>query len=199
MEIDIIQNKIYELRGRRVMLDFDLAALYQVETKNLNLSVRRNSKRFPDDFMFQLSENEWESLRLQIATSNRGGRRYLPYAFTEQGVAMLSGLLNSDIAIEVNINIMRAFVAMRAYITSNAAISAELSGIRTKLELLERNDELLARTDEENLRVFNDMSEDLRKDIDNLYLAIAELSVKPPKVEKPRTPIGFRTSATEEK
>ncbi len=195
MEIDIIQNKIYEVRGRRVMLDFDLAALYRVETKNLNLSVKRNSKRFPDDFMFQLSEREWDGLRLQFATSNRGGRRYMPYAFTEQGVAMLSGLLNSDIAIEVNINIMRAFVAMRAYITSNATITAELSGIRTKLELLERNDELLALNDEENLRAFNDMSEDLRKDIDNLYLAIAELSVKPPQIEKPRNPIGYRTSS----
>ncbi len=198
MEIEIIQNKIYEVRGRRVMLDFDLAALYKTETKSLNLSVKRNIRRFPNDFMFQLSEAEWSGLRFQIATSNRGGRRYNPYAFTEQGVAMLSGLLNSDIAIEVNINIMRAFVAMRAYLASTSAITAELSGIRAKLELLERNDELLALNNEENLRAFNDTSEDLRKDIDNLYLAIAELSLKPPQIEKPRRPIGFRTPSNDQ-
>jgi hypothetical protein len=102
-ELIYIQNKIYEIRRQRVMLDFDLAEMYQVETKNLNLSVKRNIKRFPSDFMFQLTNEEWDNLRLQIETSKRGGRRYLPYAFTEQGVAMLSGLLNSDIAIEMNI------------------------------------------------------------------------------------------------
>lgn len=89
------------------MLDFDLAELYEVETKNLNLSVKRNLKRFPDDFMFQLTEPEWRSLRLQIETSKgRGGTRYLPYAFTEQGVSMLSGILNSEKAIDVNISII---------------------------------------------------------------------------------------------
>ena len=113
MELQLIQNKIYEMRGRRVMLDYDLAEMYGVETKSLNLSVRRNAKRFPPDFMFQLTEQEWDSLRLQIETSKRGGRRYLPHVFAQEGVAMLSGLLNSDIAIEVNIVIMRAFVALR--------------------------------------------------------------------------------------
>jgi len=93
MELQVIQNKIYEIRGHKIMLDFDLAELYNVETKNLNLSVKRNLKRFPHDFMFQLSVEEWQSLRLQFETSKRGGRRYLPYAFTEQGVAMLSGIL----------------------------------------------------------------------------------------------------------
>jgi len=91
-ELSNIQNLVYEVRGKNIMLDFDLADMYQVETKSLNLSVKRNIKRFPPDFMFQLSLEEWNSLRLQIETSKRGGRRYLPYAFTEQGVAMLSGL-----------------------------------------------------------------------------------------------------------
>jgi len=98
------------------MLDFDLAEMYEVETKNLNLAVKRNIKRFPHDFMFQFTKNEWDSLRLQNATSkNRGGTRYLPYAFTEQGLAMLSGILNSEKAIQVNIAIMRAFVFLRQY------------------------------------------------------------------------------------
>ena len=92
MELKLIQRKIYTIRNQKVMLDFDLAELYGVETKNLNLSVRRNIKRFPINFMFQLNYEEWSVLRLQIETSKKGGRRYLPYAFTEQGVAMLSGL-----------------------------------------------------------------------------------------------------------
>lgn len=89
MEIELIQSKIYEIRGIKVMLDFDLAALYEVETKSLNLAVKRNALRFPSDFMFQLTLEEWNQLRFQIETSKRGGRRYLPYAFTEQGLAML--------------------------------------------------------------------------------------------------------------
>ena len=108
MELQAIQSKIYTIRGAKVMLDRDLAEMYGVETQNLNLSVKRNLKRFPSDFMFPLTIDEWQSLRLQNETSKRGGRRYLPYAFTEQGVAMLSGLLNSDVAIELNIAVMRA-------------------------------------------------------------------------------------------
>ena len=110
-----IKNMIYEIRGQKVMLDGDLAALYCVETKHLNRTVKRNIKRFPSDFMFQLSSKEWEDLRCQIGTSSWGGQRYYPYVFTEQGVAMLSGLLNSDIAITVNIKIMRAFVKLRHF------------------------------------------------------------------------------------
>ena len=114
--IQIIQKRIHTIRDERVMLDFDLAEMYEVETKNLNLAVKRNIKRFPHDFMFQLTKNEWDSLRLHFATSkNRGGTRYLPYAFTEQGLAMLSGILNSEKAIQVNIAIMRAFVFLRQY------------------------------------------------------------------------------------
>jgi hypothetical protein len=115
MDLDLIQNKIYEIRGIKVMFDFDLAVLYQVETKSLNLAVKRNILRFPSDFMFQLTMDEWNQLRFQFETSKRGGRRYLPYAFTEQGLAMLSGILNSEKAIHVNIAIMRAFVMIRQY------------------------------------------------------------------------------------
>ena len=108
-----IQNMIHEIRGHKVMIDRDLADLYGVEVKRLNEAVKRNGKRFPSDFMFQLTDAEWkECLRSQIATSNinRGGRRYVPFVFTEQGVAMLSSVINYERAIEVNVNIMRAFV-----------------------------------------------------------------------------------------
>jgi ORF6N domain. len=121
MEVQIIQNKIYEIRGCKVMLDFDLAEMYQVETKRLNETVKRNIKRFPPDFMFKLTSIEYNFLRSQIATLENqippDGRgkysKYLPTAFTQEGVSMLSGLLNSDVAIQVNIAIMRAFVAVR--------------------------------------------------------------------------------------
>jgi len=135
MQLEKIQTKIYEIRGQKVMLDFDLAELYEVETKNLNLAVKRNFKRFPPDFMFQLSEPEWKSLRLQIETSKgRGGTRYLPYAFSEQGVAMLSGILNSEKAIEVNIAIMRAFVFMRQYALTHRDLTQKLQELENKYD-----------------------------------------------------------------
>ncbi len=115
MEIEVIQNKIFEIRGCKVMLDFDLALLYNVETKVFKQSVRRNINRFPEDFMFELTEIEFNSLRSQIVTSNRGGLRYMPFAFTEQGIAMVSSVLNSEKAIEVNISIIRAFVTFRQF------------------------------------------------------------------------------------
>ena len=113
----LVRNLIYEIRGQKVVLDFELADLYDVETKYLNRAVKRNQNRFPSDFVFQLSEKEWEALNLrcQFVTSSWGGKRYLPYAFTEQGVAMLSGVLKSQRAVEVNINIMRTFVKMREW------------------------------------------------------------------------------------
>lgn len=115
------------------MLDYDLAELYEVQTKNLNLAVKRNLKRFPKDFMFQLTKLEWENLRLQIETSKgRGGTRYLPYAFTEQGLAMLSGILNSEKAIDVNIAIMRAFVFIRQYALSHKDLTEKLKKLETK-------------------------------------------------------------------
>ena len=112
MEIEHIKNSILEIRGLKVILDFELAKMYQVETKRLKESVRRNSRRFPVDFMFELTQDEWTNLRSQIATSSCGGKRYPPFAFTEQGIAMLSSILNSEVAIDVNISIMRAFVMM---------------------------------------------------------------------------------------
>ena len=177
MEPNIIQKKIYEIRGTRVMLDFDLAELYQVETKVLKQAVRRNLDRFPEDFMFEITEQEYNSLiislRSQIVTSNkRGGLRYMPFAFTEHGVIMLASLLRSDIAIQTSIKITRAFVAMRNYIMSTQHLESELAALKAKLELLERNDE-------DNLEAINDLSEDMRHEIDNIYMAIAALSVKP--------------------
>lgn len=186
MEIQVIQSKIYEIRGCRVMLDFDLAELYQVETKVLNRAVKRNIDRFPERFMFQLTNKEFTDLRFQIGTSNgRGGTRYMPYAFTEQGVSMLSAVLRSPVAVQVSISIMDAFVAMRNYITTTSTITAELAEIRAKLELLERNDE-------DTIEAVNDLSEDVRKEIDNIYQAIAALSIKPPQQDKPRPRIGYK-------
>lgn len=196
MKLQPIQNKIYEIRGVRVMLDFDLAALYQVTTGNLNKAVKRNIERFPDRFMFQLTKEEFlrfqngilddtGNLIFQTGTSSWGGTRKLPYAFTEQGVSMLSAVLRSEVAVKVSISIMDAFVAMRQYLTSTATLSAELSEIRAKLALLERNDE-------DNAEAVNDLSEDMRKDIDTIYQAIAALSIKPQQVKQPRKPIGYK-------
>ena len=197
MELQPIQSKIYEIRGQRVMLDFDLAELYQVETRTLKQAVRRNIERFPEDFMFEITEAEYNylknSMTSQIVISNeRGGRRYMPFAFTEQGVAMLSSVLRSGTAIQVNIAIMRAFVAMRNYITTTTQITAELSEIRAKLALLER-------ADEDNAEAVNDLSEDMRKELDNIYQAIAALSIKVPQARKVGQPIGFKRPDSEEK
>ena len=132
MELEIIRSKIYDIRGCKVMIDFDLAVLYDVETRVLNQAVKRNIKRFPDDFMFQLNKNEWDSLISQFViskTEKRGGTQKLPYAFTEQGLAMLSGILNSDKAIEVNIAIMRAFVMIRQYALTYKELTEKLKEI----------------------------------------------------------------------
>ena len=190
MELQPIQSKIYEIRGQRVMLDFDLAELYQVETRTLKQAVRRNIERFPSDFMFEITESEYNylknSMTSQIVISNeRGGRRYMPFAFTEQGVAMLSSVLRSPTAVQVSISIMDAFVAMRNYITTTTQITAELSEIRAKLALLER-------ADEDNAEAVNDLSEDMRKELDNIYQAIAALSIKVPQARKVGQPIGFK-------
>ena len=186
MELTQIQSKIYEIRGQRVMLDRDLAELYQVTTSALNQAVKRNNKRFPSDFMFQLTNQEFANLKSQIVTSSWGGVRKMPYAFSEQGVAMLSGLLNSDVAINANIAIMRAFVAMRNYIMTTTTVTAELSEIRARLALLEQ-------TGKENAEAVSDLSEDMRHEIDTIYDAIAALSVKIPKANTERQSIGFKT------
>jgi len=144
--IERIQKCIYLIRGRKVLLDSDLARLYGVETKVLNQAAARHRRRFPSDFMFRLSKEEFNNLRSQIVTSSWGGRRYPPYAFTEQGVAMLSSVLQSSRAIEVNIAIMRTFVKLREILARNAAL-------RRKIEALER------RYDEQFKLVFKVLSE----------------------------------------
>jgi hypothetical protein len=129
-----ISNLIYTIRGKQVMLDSDLASLYHVETKNLNKAIKRNIERFPISFCFQLNEEEIENLRFQIGTSSSsyGGRRYLPYVFTEQGVAMASAILRSDIAVKVSVEIMEAFVEMRRMLISNASLFHRLDDIELK-------------------------------------------------------------------
>jgi hypothetical protein len=149
VSVELIERRIYLIRGQKVMIDADLAELYEVPTKRFNQQVHRNLKRFPEDFMFQLTKNETESLRSQFATSKptrkglrsqiatskkgRGGRRYLPYAFTEQGVAMLSSVLNSERAIDVNIAIMRAFVKLRQMLQSNEELNRKFAAVIRKL------------------------------------------------------------------
>ncbi len=127
---EVVINKIYYIRGHKIMLDNDLAELYGVTTGNLNKAVKRNLKRFPDDFMFQLSQEEFKNLIFQNGTSSWGGTRKVPYAFTEQGVAMLSGILNSDRAIAVNIQIMRIFTKVRQMLSDNTDIKLEIADIK---------------------------------------------------------------------
>lgn len=135
-----IATRIHFIRGKRVMLDADLAQLYGVKTKSLNLAVKRNIARFPEDFMFQLTTEEAESLRFQIETSKigRGGSRYLPHAFTEQGIAMLSGVLNSPRAIQANIQIMRTFTKLRELLASNELIRQKIDELEKKYEKHEK-------------------------------------------------------------
>lgn len=134
MEISakIIKSKIFEIRGQKVMLDVDLAEMYEVETKRLKESVKRNITRFPSDFMFTLTQKEFQGLRSQFATSNRGGTRYLPSAFTEQGVAMLSSILNSEKAIDVNIAIIRTFVLVKQSVLDYKDLSENLKKLERK-------------------------------------------------------------------
>ena len=135
MELEVIQNKIFEIRGFKVMLDFDLALLYNVENKRLKEAVRRNLNRFPDDFMFELTKMEYDSLRSQIASLKNGRgqhSKYLPFAFTEQGIAMLSSILNSEKAIEVNISIIRAFVTMRQFTLTYSELKTRIEAIESQ-------------------------------------------------------------------
>lgn len=175
-DLVIIENKIYEIRGQKVMLDFDLAEMYEIETKNLNKAVKRNIERFPQDFMFQLSNEEAKSLisniRFQNGTLSNDWFRYAPFAFTEQGVAMLSGILRSPKAIEVNINIMRAFVHMRQYLLSHAP-KQELEELRKRIEYLEED-------------VTSDR-DSYEKQFDELFSAFAKLSAA---IQVKSTPMG---------
>ena len=140
---DIISSKIYLIRNQKVMLDKDLAELYLVETKQLKRQVRRNMERFPEDFMFELNQEEFDNLRSQFGTSNWGGTRYLPMAFTEQGVAMLSSVLNSPTAIKVNIQIIRVFTRIRVMLTDSLSMKLEIEEIKKKLSNHSKNIELV--------------------------------------------------------
>ena len=185
MELQVIQNKIYEIRGYKVMLDFDLAELYGTETRVLKQAVKRNLRRFPSDFMFELSQEEFQTLRSQFVTSNkRGGTRYMPFAFTEQGVAMLSSVLNSEAAIEINISIMRAFVSVRQYLSSTDSTIKEIEELKRRMKSLEEGNE-------DTLSAVNDLSEDIRKELDDIYFALSELAEKRRMQKAERRPVGF--------
>ena len=185
-DLELIRSKIYEIRGQKVMLDRDLAELYGVETRVLNQAVKRNSDRFPEDFMFQMSDDEVRIWKSQIVMSNsiKMGMRRNPYAFTELGVAMLSSVLTSNIAIQINIGIMRAFVTVRQMIASNP--------VALRLSTLEKNFKELKQDLEEIFADYNDINEDTRAQLDAINTALADLQAQNKK-PKPHKPIGFKT------
>ena len=182
-ELQVIQNKIHEIRGQKVMLDYDLADLYGVETAQLKRAVRRNINRFDgEDFMFELTKEEISRCQIGTLNSGRGSNfKYLPFAFTELGVAMLSSVLRSETAIEINRGIMRAFVTIRQMITDNSPIK--------RLSTLEKNFNELKQDLEEIFADYNDINEDTRAQIEAINNSIAELQTKHKTL--PRRPIGF--------
>lgn len=210
-ELETIRSRIHEIRGARVMLDYDLAKMYGVKTSRLNEQVKRNIERFPDDFMFQLTKGEWEILKSQIVISNsaenqedevlisqiatskpvekRGGTQKLPYAFTEQGVAMLSSVLRSPLAIQVNIGIMRAFVTMRHALTA-VALPAKVEELERGIEDLRRRVDAIMVSQDEILADQNDINESTRAQLDAISTALAELQSNGTS-DKPRRRIGF--------
>jgi phage regulator Rha-like protein len=172
-KIEHIENRIYTIRGQRVMLDFDIAELYEVETRNFNKAVKRNIEKFPSDFMFQLTQSEFSDLMFQIGTSSWGGRRKLPYAFTEHGVLMTANILNSEKANIVSVQIVKAFIKLRDYALSNVAVNEQIAELRQLLMLhIESNDHKFSKQD---------------KAIRQIILALNNL------IEQPREPkkIGF--------
>ena len=182
--LQLIQSKIYEIRGQKVMLDFDLAELYGTETKYLKRAVRSNMKRFPSDFMFEITKEEWDSLRCKNCTLNKGrGQhpKYMPFAFTEHGVAQLSSVLNSDIAIEVNIQIIRAFIAIRQLIYTPQ--TNKISQLQQEMrELKEYIEEIFADQ--------NDINDNTRMQLELINQTLAELQVKDRNL-KERKRIGY--------
>ena len=183
-QLELIQKKIYEIRGQKVMLDRDLATMYGVETRALNQAVKRNMERFPEDFMFQLTDEETTDWKSQIVMSNsiKMGLRRNPYAFTELGVAMLSSVLNSKAAIQVNMGIMRAFVAVRQMISLPSATQF----LQLQNEVKELKDYL-----EEVFTDQNDINEDTLMQLELINQTLAELQTQRKLAEKPRSPIGF--------
>ena len=193
---EVIKSHIYEVRGRRIMIDSDLAELYGVETKNLKRAVKMNIERFPDDFMFELTKEEYDFLRCNFFTLKTGRgqhSKYLPYAFTQEGIAMLSGLLRTPIAIQVNINIMRAFFQMQQALLMMSDTKLQLEQIRSEIKQL--------RIDmDETLRDQNDINEIISKEQDNISVqlenindAIAQLQAESNQklINNQRNPIGF--------
>lgn len=185
MELQVIQSKIYEIRGQKVMMDFDLAEMYGIETRVLKQAVRRNIKRFEgEDFMFELTKEELSTSQFVILNKGRGHNfKYMPFVFTELGVAMLSSVLNSDTAIEINRGIMRAFVAIRQAIfiqptDSVAELQSDLKELKAYIE--------------EVFTDYNDINEDTRMQIELINEALAELQTQKKLQDKPRNPVGFR-------
>ena len=187
MNTEIIHNKIYEIRGHKVMLDYEIAEMYEVETKRINEQVKRNIERFPEDFMFQLTENEWEMMRSQIVTTSDSnwsqiatsskkhrGKSYLPFAFTEHGVTMLASVLRSEKAVKVSIAVVRAFITLKQYIADRKNISKQINSIK---------DELSERIDEQDVQIIE------------IYQVLDKL-IQDKEEQKPvkREPIGFKST-----
>lgn len=178
MELQLIQSKICEVRGFKVILDRDLATMYETTTSNLNKSVKRNINRFPEDFMFQLTKEEFSSI-FQNGTSSWGGIRKLPYAFTEHGISMMAGMLNSSKAIEVNIQIVRAFVAMRQYLIEHKDTLKELDVLKNQIRFIQ-----------DDIEGLNKDHESYEQQFDDIYLVLTELAAKN-KERRNRPPIGY--------
>lgn len=187
MNTEIIHNKIYEIRGHKVMLDYEIAEMYEVETKRINEQVKRNIERFPEDFMFQLTENEWVMMRSQIVTTSDSnwsqiatsskkhrGKSYLPFAFTEHGVTMLASVLRSEKAVKVSIAVVRAFITLKQYIADRKNISKQINSIK---------DELSERIDEQDVQIIE------------IYQVLDKL-IQDKEEQKPvkREPIGFKST-----
>ncbi len=192
VSLETIQSKIYEIRGVKVMLDFDLAKLYGVENFNLKKAVRRNIERFPDDFMFELTKDEAKILLSRVVFQNGipqyNFSAYTPFAFTEEGVAMLSSVLRSKISVQINIAIMRAFVAVRKMLYISTNVTKEIESLRDRVSAIEKGYD-------DTLQAVNDLSEDMRSELDEIYLALGELAKKSKQVDeqnKQRKPIGFK-------
>ena len=215
-EVEVIRHRIYEVRGLRVMLDRDLAELYGVETRALNQAVKRNIDRFPDDFLFRLNKNEWtflksqivisntdattadnkdvatngDSLKSQFVISNRGGDRALPYAFTELGIAMLSSVLRSETAIQVNINIMRAFVAIRHAVSAWQGVNLKVEQLSHKVDHLNNYVEEILHDQNDINRMQEETNNEIALQIEAINDALDQLREKP---SSPRKRIGYKT------
>ena len=215
-EVEVIKHRIYEMRGLRVMLDRDLAELYGVETRALNQAVKRNIDRFPDDFLFRLNKNEWtflksqivisntdattadnkdvatngDSLKSQFVISNRGGDRALPYAFTELGIAMLSSVLRSETAIQVNINIMRAFVAIRHAVSAWQGVNLKVEQLSHKVDQLNNYVEEILHDQNDINRMQEETNTEIALQIEAINDALDQLREKP---TTPRKRIGYKT------